>query len=477
MGIAIASGAPVASGVITGIIGGLVAGSLAGCQLQVSGPAAGLTVVVWSIIQEHGFAMLGIIVILAGLMQVLSGLLKLGQWFRAVSPAVINGMLSGIGILIFAGQFHVMLDSKPKESGLTNLIAIPQALIDCWRHMETDTSHIAGVIGLISIIILLFWTQIVPQKLRLIPAGLIAIIAATALTFGLELDIKTVELPSTFMAAFHLPQKASLEHIFEWKIILEAAALAFIASAETLLSAGAVDRMHQGPRTKYDKELISQGVGNIVCGVLGALPMTGVIARSGANVQAGARTRLSSVMHGLWLLLVVAFLPFLLQQIPTAALAALLVYTGFKLADLKVVKTLWPYGKGEVLIYLATVATIVATDLLTGVITGVVLTTIKLFYQLCHLKITIEKPQENQIVFYIEGAATVFSLPKLAQALESIPPNTELHVHFEELNYIDHACLDLLMNWEIQHSDQGGTLVIDWGSLSAIFRERGKMIR
>jgi len=205
--------------------------------------------------------------------------------------------------------------------------------------------------------------------------------------------------------------------------------------------------------------------------------MTGVIVRSGTNVQAGARTRMSAILHGAWLLLFVALCPFVLRLIPTASLAALLVYTGFKLTNLKVIKTLEQYGRSEVAIYLITICTIVVEDLLTGVVVGMVLTTAKLIYLLTHLSIRVEKPDAKRTVLFLDGAATFLSLPKLAMVLESVPSDAELHIHIEELDYIDHACLDLLMNWEVQHKNQGGSLVIDWGTLGMMFRERRKAAR
>jgi MFS superfamily sulfate permease-like transporter len=477
MGIAIASGAPPATGLITGIIGGLVVGSLSGCPLQVSGPAAGLTVIVWEIVQEYGLGMLGVIVLLAGFIQLAAGLLKLGQWFRAVSPAVINGMLSGIGVLILASQFHVMLDGKPKGNGITNLLSIPQAVWDCWQQVEIGNSHVAGGIGLLTITVLVIWSSTAPKKLKLIPAPLVAVLVATAATIAFHFDIKTVLLPDNLMSVVQLPKTEALGRLVEWKIFLEAMALALIASAETLLTATAVDRMQQGPRTKYNQELASQGLGNVICGALGALPMTGVIVRSSANVNAGARTRASAILHGAWLLLFVVCMPSVIRLIPTACLAALLVYTGYKLTNFTVIKTLRPYGRSEVAIYLITILTIVATDLLTGVVVGMVLTTAKLTYLLCRLDIQMDTLTAGQTVLYVKGAATFLSLPKLAAALESVPNNTELHIHFEELDYIDHACLDLLMNWEDQHKGQGGTLVIDWGALGAMFRKWRRRVR
>src|SRR5262249_6904145 len=185
--------------------------------------------------------------------------------------------------------------------------------------------------------------------------------------------------------------------------------------------------------------------------------------------------RASAILHGLWLLVFVCLFPFVLRWVPTAALAAILVYTGYKLVNPRAVKSLWAYGKSELLIYAATVATIVATDLLTGVLVGIGLATAKLLHTITSLTIRLrEEPDGKRTVLTLRGAATFLRLPRLAAALERVHPDTELHVHFEELSYIDHACLDLLMNWEKQHEATGGSLVLDWESLTARFHSYGR---
>jgi MFS superfamily sulfate permease-like transporter len=215
-------------------------------------------------------------------------------------------------------------------------------------------------------------------------------------------------------------------------------------------------------------------VGNLLCGLVGALPMTGVIVRSATNVEAGAKTRLSAFLHGVWLLLFVALLPSVLRLVPIASLAAVLVYTGYKLVNVKAVKELWAYSRGEVVIYAATLAGVVATDLLTGVLLGVGLSVVKLLYTFSHLGVRLERDKQRRTaVLYLEGAATFLRLPKLAAALERVRPGTELHVRLEGLSYVDHACLELLMDWEKQHMAKGGTLVVDWDTLlSAKFGPR-----
>jgi MFS superfamily sulfate permease-like transporter len=211
--------------------------------------------------------------------------------------------------------------------------------------------------------------------------------------------------------------------------------------------------------------LWAQGIGNFVCGIFGALPMTGVIVRSSVNVAAGAKTRMSTIVHGIWLLAFVLILPDVLRKIPTSALAAILVHTGYKLMDPANVRKLAQYGRFPVVIYAVTVIGIVATDLLTGVLAGVALTVARLVYQVSHLRIRTEKFDGNRVEMYLDGAATFIGLPKLAEALESMPAATKLHVHVERLTHIDHACMDLLQNWAEQGATNGSTLKVEWDEL------------
>jgi MFS superfamily sulfate permease-like transporter len=478
MGVAIASGVSPMAGLVTGIVGGMLVGLIAGSPLQVSGPAAGLTVLVWQLVQHHGIAMLGVIVLLAGLMQLAAGLFKLGQWFRAVSPAVIHGMLAGIGVLILASQFHVMLDNKPIGSGMANFAGIVPALMDTFS--AGGASLQAFFIGVMTIVLIVLWNLFAPKRLKMLPAPLIAVVAAVIVSAVMQLKIKYIpdllanpDDINDFWTVIQYPTLESLLQAINKDVLIAAASVAFIASAETLLSASAVDQLHQGPRTKYDKELVAQGVGNTVCGVLGALPMTGVIVRSTANVEAGGKTRASAFLHGVWLLLFAAVLPFTLSYIPVASLAAVLVFTGWKLAYPKAVPGLLKFGKSEVAIYLVTVVMIVATNLLEGVLMGLGLSILKLLQAFSHLEIEWDEDiLRNRVGLHLKGAATLIRLPMLAAALEQVRPGAEVHIHFEQLDYIDHACLDLLSNWEKQHEVSGGTLIIEWEELSSKFHQR-----
>ena len=416
MGISIASGMPATAGIITGIVGGIIVGFLAGSPLQVSGPAAGLSVLVLQLVQQHGVEMIGTIAFFAGLMQFIAGQLKLGQWFRAVSPAVIHGMLAGIGVLILAAQFHVMLDGKPIGTGIQNLLGIPGALMTAIS--AGDHRLQAGGIGLLTIASIFGWAAFTPKNLKVIPAPLVGVVVGMLAAALLHLDaINYVQVPENFLAsAFNnYPTLEKLSRIMEFPILIGAISIAFIASAETLLCATAVDQMHSGPRTKYDKELWAQGVGNTICGLLGVLPMTGVIVRSGANVEAGAQTRASAILHGIWLLLFAALLPWMLRYVPLSALAGVLVFTGYKLAYPKILPTLQKFGWMEVAIYFITIATIVSTNLLEGVLVGLGLSLLKLLYAFSHLDVRKEETAgSNRVDIHLDGTATLIKLPKLA---------------------------------------------------------------
>ena len=472
MGIAIASGVPPALGLITGIVGGLVVGTISGSPLQVSGPAAGLTVLIWEMIQQHGIGMLGAVVLLAGVMQLAMGAMKMGQWFRAISPAVIQGMLAGIGVLIIASQIHVMVDDGPKGSGLTNLLSIPDAIYKGVMPLDGSSHHIAAAIGIITMALIFAWSY-VPKKLQIIPAPLVAIVIVTLGAMVVGAPVKYVNVPGNLASVVTIPTLESLGNLLNASVVGSAVALCFIASAETLLCATAVDRIHNGERTQYNKELFAQGVGNSICGLLGALPMTGVIVRSSANVNAGGKTRASAILHGAWILGLVALAPFILNKIPTTALAAILVYTGFKLLSPKAVRELKPFGWQEVAIYFATIVGIVATNLLVGVLIGLGLALLKLLYTFSHLEVRIHtEPDTNQTTITLNGAATFVRLPKLAAALESVPAGATVRVDIERLHYIDHACLDLVSNWRKQHIAREGQALVPWEDLQQRNQDR-----
>ncbi len=469
--IAKASGVPTAAGIITAIIGGMVVGLLGGGPLQVSGPTAGLIVVLLGVQEKLGFASLGLIVFLAGVIQVAAGVLRLGQWFRAVSPAVILGMLAGIGAVLLAQQFHVAVDDTPVRSPLGNYLGMPRALVDIFDGHPGHDGHLpAALIGLATLGVLLLWKRAVPARLHAIPSVLAAIVIATAAAALFNLPIQRVEFDS-LASGFTMLDFNSLPSLLGNPTIWQMAfTVAVLASAESLLTAAAVDAMHTGPRTRYDRELAAQGIGNAICGVIGALPLAGVIVRTSANLEAGAKTRWSSVFHGMWMLAFVLIMPGLLRLIPVAALAAILVVTGFRLIQIPAIRALWKESWSEGVICIAVAFTVVAMDLLTGVALGVCLSVAKLVYTFSQLRIQQRgNMSSGRVTLVLEGTATFLRLPKLASVLENIPPGTVLHVDFRALSYIDHTCLTLLMNWEKQHVAGGGQLILDWDTLRTRF--------
>ncbi|MGN8000373.1 SulP family inorganic anion transporter [Sphingomonas sp. 22176] len=458
MGIAIASGVPPEKGLVTGIIGGLVVGFLAGSPLQVSGPAAGLAVIVFELVREQGLSALGPILILAGAIQVVAGVLRVGGWFRAISPAVVHGMLAGIGILIVVGQYHVLFDAKPLSSGLANVAAMPGRLLG----LSTDlaAAEMALGLGLLTIVTMLGWDKFKPAAVKLVPGALVGVVAATLVAFSFGFDVTRVSVPSNIVSAIALPENGFFAKWMDPSVITAAIALAFIASAETLLSAAAVDRMHDGVRTNYNKELRAQGIGNLLCGVAGALPMTGVIVRSSANVQAGAQTRLSAILHGAWILGFVALLPWLLREIPMAALGAVLVVTGAKLVNLKHVRHLLAhYGVLPAAIWAVTCALVVTQDLLTGVLVGIALSLLELVPNLRRLGLKVDQQEEaGEHRIALAGSATFITLPKLSDQLESVPGGKSVLLDVSRLDAVDHSCAELLKDW-LQRRRAGGSPV------------------
>lgn len=502
IGIAVAVGVSPARALLTGIVGGLIVGFFAGSPLQVSGPAAGLFVIVADLLakgresfiaklgqgaevdeaaaSQHALMVLGTSVFLAGVIQIVAGRLRLGQWFRAVSPAVIKGMLAGIGVLIFVSQFHVMLDhvaswhGEKAHGGLQYMATIPEAIIKCFSSDTTANHHLAALTGLITIGTIIVWPLIAPKKLRLLPAALVGITVATIASAAFGLQIEKLNVPTNMFSETTLPTSlAWFQLLFDPIVITGAIVIGLVASAETLLCATAVDQLHSGERTDYDKELTAQGVGNVICGLIGALPMTGVIVRSSANVNSGAKTRLSAILHGGWLLLFVVALPFVLSYIPRAALGALLVHIGIKLVNIKQIRSLWQTSKSEAAIFAVTLLVIVGEDLLVGVVVGIMLSAAKLLYRFTHLELDL-RTDGNSAVLNMEGAATFLRLPLLAAKLDEVKPGTHLQIDFHNLTYIDHACLELLSSWSKQHEGTQGSLVMDWDTLHGRFTEDAK---
>ncbi|MGC9381853.1 SulP family inorganic anion transporter [Streptomyces sp. MH13] len=450
VGVAVASGVPAELGLVTGIVGGLVTGLLPGSSLQVSGPAAGLTVLVFGAVDEYGLPALGVIVLAAGLIQLAMGALKLGRWFRAISLSVVEGMLAGIGLVLIAGQLYSAAGLEAPASGLDKLTGLPGAAADALGSTEALTSLALGT-GTIAVMVL--WKRL-PERVRTVPGALAAVGLATAVTAAFGLSVATVEV-NGLLDSIQPPGADAFGELASVGLLGTIVAFTLIASAESLFSAAAVDRLHNGPRTEYNKELMAQGAGNTVCGLLGALPMTAVIVRSSANVGAGARTKASRVLHGVWLLLFAALLPSTLALIPLPALAGILVHAGWKLIPFRGIVSLWRGHRGEALILVVTAVSIVAVNMFEGVLIGLALSVVKTAWEASHLRTEVVDKGAGPVQVHLTGNATFLRLPKLLESLEALPQDRPVELDLSGLHHLDHACRTALENWAERHSATG----------------------
>ncbi|MEV7244205.1 SulP family inorganic anion transporter [Streptomyces sp. NPDC093248] len=450
VGVAVASGAPAELGLVTGIVGGLVTGLMRGSSLQVSGPAAGLTVLVFEAVKEFGLPALGVIVLATGLLQVLMGAFRLGRYFRAISVSVVEGMLAGIGLVLIAGQLYPAMAAKAPDSGLGKMAGLPRAFVDALGDGPALAS-LALCAGTVAVLVL--W-RLAPARVRTVPGPLAAVGLATAAAAVLGLPVATVEVKG-LLGSVQPPPPSEFAGLAGPGLLGTIVAFTLIASAESLFSAAAVDRLHDGPRTAYDKELIAQGAGNTVCGLLGALPMTAVIVRSAANVQAGARTKASRVLHGVWLLLFAALLPGVLALIPIPALAGVLIHAGAKLVPVRALAALWREHRGEALILGVTAVSIVAVSMFEGVLIGLALAVVKTAWEASHLRLEVVDKGAGPVEAHLSGNATFLRLPKILDSLESLPQDRPVRLDLSDLHHLDHACRKALENWAERHSAAG----------------------
>ena len=448
LGIAAASGAPIMAGLIAAAVGGIVAGSLGGSPLQVSGPAAGLTVVVAGLVQEFGWQVTCAITAAAGVLQLLLGISRVGRAALAVSPVVVKAMLAGIGTTIILQQVHVLLGSQPAGSALENLAALPAAITNLELH--------AVLLGTAVVAILLCW-KFLPAAVRRVPGPLAAVAAGTALAVAFAPGVERISLDGSIVDAIALPQLPD----GNWRAFAFAVlTMALIASIESLLSAVAVDKMQTGPRTNLNRELIGQGTANIVSGSLGGLPVTGVIVRSATNVEAGAATRASAVLHGVWVLAFSALFAGLIQLIPLAVLAGLLVVIGARLIKVADIRT--SLRTGDLPIYAVTLICVVFLNLLEGVMIGLALAAASVLWRVLRVRIQPHGPSGPSSAWRvtIAGSCSFFALPRLNGVLHSVPSSAEVVV---ELNadYVDHSFREALLAWKRQHQATGGTVNLE----------------
>jgi carbonic anhydrase len=449
LGIAAASGAPVMAGLIAAAVGGIVAGSLGGSPLQVSGPAAGLTVIVAGLIEQFGWPATCAITAAAGVLQALLGFARVGRVALAIAPVVVHAMLAGIGVIIVLQQTHVMLGSEAGESAWHNVKALPASVV--------SLDHQAAVLGVLVIVMLLGW-KYMPAAVRRIPAPLAAVVAATALSLPFQSDVDRITFDGSLLNAIALPRLPE----GEWgAIAVGVITIALVASVESLLSAVAVDRMHHGDRTDFNRELLGQGAANITSGMLGGLPVTGVIVRSATNLEAGARTRKSAILHGVWVLVFSLLLAGVIELVPVAVLAGLLIIIGVRLvkvADFKTARI-----TGDLTVYAVTLLAVVFVNLLAGVLTGLALAIVLVLWRVVRAGIHAEPlgdPEDQRWRVVVDGSCSFLSLPRLTHVLASVPSGSHVTVELE-VDFLDHPVHDTLDAWRRRHISNGGTVEIE----------------
>lgn len=464
LGIAIASGAPPFAGVITGVIAGMVVGYLSSSNVSVSGPAAGLIAIVLVAITDLGYGTFLIAVVIAGIIQLTLGLIKAGTISSFFPTSVIEGMLVAIGIIIIKKEIpHAIGYDKAHEGDWFALEKGSESGFFTELINSINYAHLGAIIiTVVSIAILIAFNKIsFLKKIKAIPGALIVVIVGIIInevfkSTGSLLAISQdhlVTLPTAknfteFVGQFTTPNFSGFTNPKVWIVGIT---IAIVASIETLLCLEAGDKMD--PLKRYssaNKELKAQGIGNIISGLIGGLPMTSVIVRTSANVNAGAKTKLSAIAHGLFLLLAVVLIPGLLNRIPMACLAAILIMIGLRLASPKVFIHIWHTGKHQFIPFIVTVIAVVLTDLLKGVGIGLAVSIIFILRGNMKLAYFFKKEQHHEgETIHIDLAQEVSFLNKAAikQTLAHIPANSKLVINAANTVYIDFDVLELIRDF------------------------------
>ncbi|WP_217142889.1 bifunctional SulP family inorganic anion transporter/carbonic anhydrase [Streptomyces sp. AC627_RSS907] len=454
LGIALATGAPLQAGLVAAAVGGIVAGWLGGCPLQVSGPAAGLTVVTADLIQRYGWRTTCAITVLAGLAQLGLGCLRVARSALAVSPAIVHGMLAGIGVTIAVAQLHIVLGGTPQSAVPDNLRALPAQLA------SPRPADLA--VSVLTLALLLLWPRLpgrAGQLLGKVPAALVAVAGATTVAAFAGLRLPKVDLPSwSSHALATLPDGAVLG------IAAAVLTTTLVCSVQSLLGAVAVDKLAAARpgltgrvgRSDLDRELLGQGAANIVSGSLGGLPIAGVAVRSSANVAAGAVSRNSTMLHGVLVVIATLLMVPALELIPLASLASLVMAVGLKMVSLNHIRTVTRHR--EVLVYTVTTCGVVFLGVLEGVALGIAVAVGVALHRLTRTRITHDETEGVHHV-HVRGQLTFLAVPRLSRVLHQVPHGASAVVELDG-SFMDHAAYETLQDWQKTHTAQGGSVDI-----------------
>lgn len=455
LGIALATGAPLQAGLVAAAVGGIVTGWIGGSPLQVSGPAAGLTVVTADLIHRYGWRTTCAITVLVGLAQLGLGCLRVARTALAVSPAIVHGMLAGIGVTIAVAQLHVVLGGSPQSSVLDNLRALPAQL--------AGLQPAAVAVSALTLTLLLLWPRIpgpVGRLLHKVPAALVAVTGATATAALTGLTLPKVDLPSwSSHALAGLPEGPVLG------LVAAVLTTTLVCSVQSLLGAVAVDKLiasrpgllgsHSARvgRSDLNRELLGQGAANIVSGALGGLPVAGVAVRSSANVQAGAVSRNSTMLHGVLVVVAALLMVPILDLIPLASLAALVMAVGIQMVSLHHIRTVTRHR--EVLVYAVTTLGVVFLGVLEGVTLGIAVAVAVALHRLTRTRIRhYEKEGVHHV--HVRGQLTFLAVPQLSRTLHLVPQGTHVVVELDG-SFMDHAAYESLQDWQKSHTAHGGS--------------------
>ncbi|WP_320774780.1 bifunctional SulP family inorganic anion transporter/carbonic anhydrase [Streptomyces sp. CRN 30] len=454
LGIALATGAPLQAGLVAAAVGGIVVGWIGGCPLQVSGPAAGLTVVTADLIQQYGWRTTCAITVLAGIAQLGLGCLRVARTALAVSPAIVHGMLAGIGVTIAVAQLHIVLGGTPQSAVPDNLRALPAQLANL---------HAADVwVSALTLGLLLLWPRVpgrIGQLMRTVPAALVAVAGATAVAALAGLRLPKVDLPSwNSHALATLPDGPVLG------IAAAVLTITLVCSVQSLLGAVAVDKLVSARpdltgrvgRSDLDRELLGQGASNIVSGALGGLPIAGVAVRSTANVNAGAVSRNSTMLHGGLVVIAALLMVPVLELIPLASLAALVMAVGIQMVSLNHIRTVTRHR--EVMVYAVTTCGVVFFGVLEGVALGIAVAVAVALHRLTRTRITHHETERVHHV-HVRGQLTFLAVPRLSRALHQVPQGVDVVVELDG-SFMDHAAYETLQDWQKTHTAHGGAVDI-----------------
>lgn len=462
LGIALGSGAPLFSGIIAGIVGGIVIGSLSGSQLSISGPAAGLTVIVaTAILKLQVYEAFLLAVVVAGFFQLIFGFINAGILGDYVPNSVIKGMLAAIGLILILKQFPHLVGYDADFVGDETFLQVNSDNTFSGLLQAVNKIHpLAVVIGVVSLLLLILWERPFMKKIslvKLVPGPLVVVLAGTLIShfsatgypdYSLRKE-QLVTLPiadslNSFIGFFTFPDLKYLSNPAVWT---SAITIAIVASLETLLGIEAADKLDPLKRvTPTNRELKAQGIGNMVSGLLGGLPLTSVVVRTSANISAGAKSRLSAITHGLLLLLCVMFIPAILNKIPLSALAAVLIFTGYKLAKLSLFKEFFQRGWDQFVPFVVTIGAILMTDLLIGILIGI---GVGLFFMIrSNFRSSVFVVNDNNhFMIRLRKDVSFLNKPIVKKSLEDVPANAFVLIDATRADFIDKDIIEEVNNF------------------------------